>query len=421
MRAIPADRLEYGTLLRAGGRVLVGQGTAEPLSLTRRLVVAPPPSEVPVFLGPMWSDLWGGELPETLRLECYGAFGAGARLAREGRLAIYPMHLSALASTLGTDRLPVDAVLIQVRPALSGKGWNLGVCRDFVANVARKARVVVAEVNLHLPACHGGDIDIDDLPLTALVEGVEPPVTLPPAEVSDTERRVAARVAALIPDGAVIQLGVGTMPSAVLAALSGHRDLGLHSGAAPEGIVDLIESGVLTNARKERDTGVSIFGMLIGTPRLYALADRNPAMRIAGPEETHSPAVIAGLSRFHAFNSALAVDLTGQVGSEEAGGRYVGAVGGLVDYVRAAQLSPGGRSIIALPSVTSGGVSRIVSRVEVVTCPRSDADTFVTEHGVADLRGRPLAERARRMIAIAAPEHRETLARAWHQQSGRGA
>lgn len=414
MQAIPADRLDYAPLLRAGGRVLVGQGTTEPLTLTRRLVAAPPPYDLPVFLGPMWSDVWSGDVPPALRLECYGAFGAGARLARDGRLAIYPMHVSALAATMGSHRMPVDAVLLQLRPALSGKGWNLGLCRDFVARVARQARVVVAELNPHLPACHGGDID--DLPLTALVEGAEPPVTLPPAPISDTDRRVAAHVAALIPDGAVIQLGVGTIPAAVLAALSGHRDLGLHSGAAPEGVADLIQTGVLTNARKERDRGVSVFGMLIGTQRLYALADRNPALRIAGPDETHNPAIIASLSRFHAINSALEVDLTGQVGSEEVGGRYLGAVGGQADFVRAAQLSPGGRSIIALPSATVKGGSRIVPSVAAATCGRADADTFVTEHGVADLRGQPLAERARRMIAIAHPNHREALARSWHDR-----
>ncbi|WP_323040312.1 acetyl-CoA hydrolase/transferase family protein [Gemmobacter sp.] len=412
MRAVPADRLDYAPLLRPGGRVLVGQGTAEPLTLTRRLVAAPPPYDLPVFLGPMWSDVWSGDVPPALRLECYGAFGAGARLARERRLAIYPMHVSALAATMGSDRMPVDAVLLQLRPALSGKGWNLGLCRDFVARVARQARVVVAELNPHLPACHGGDVG--DLPLTALVQGAEPPVTLPPAPISDIDRRVAAHVAALIPDGAVIQLGVGTIPAAVLAALSGHRDLGLHSGAAPEGVADLIQTGVLTNARKERDRGVSVFGMLIGTPRLYALADRNPALRIAGPDETHNPAIIAGLSRFHAINSALEVDLTGQVGSEEVGGRYLGAVGGQADFVRAAPLSSGGRSIIALPSVTPKGASRIVARVGAATCGRADADTFVTEHGVADLRGQSLAERARRMIAIAHPDHREALARHWH-------
>lgn len=411
MQAVAADRLDYGALLRSGGRVLVGQGTAEPVSLTRRLVAAPPTAEVPVFLGPMWSDVWSGDLPEVLKLECYGAFGAGARLARDGRLAIYPLHVSALAATMGSQRMPVDAVLLQLRPSASGKGWNLGLSRDFVARVARTARVVVAELNPHLPACHGGDID--DLPITALVEGAEPPVTLPTAPLSQTDRQVAAHVAALIPDRAVIQLGVGTIPAAVLGALSGHRDLGLHSGAAPDGVADLIEAGVLTNAHKERDRGVSVFGMLIGGPRLYAMADRNPAMRVAGQEETHDPAIIASLSRFHAINSALEVDLTGQVGSEEVGGRYLGAVGGQVDYVRAAQLSAGGRSIIALPSVTPKGASRIVARVGVATCGRADADTIVTEHGVAELRGLPLAERARRMIAIAAPEHREALARSW--------
>jgi len=231
--------------------------------------------------------------------------------------------------------------------------------------------------------------------------------------VGETDRLVAAQVAALVPDGAVIQTGVGAIPAAVMAALAGHRDLGYHSGSAPDGLADLVEAGVITNARKERDRGVSVTGILLGSQRLMRWADRNPLLRMAGPEESHAVRVIAGLSRFHAINSALEVDLTGQIGAEVAGGRHLGAVGGQVDFARAARWSEGGRSIVALPSVTPRGESRIVPRAGIVTCARSDADTVVTEHGAAELRGCDLDERARRMIAIAAPDHREALARAW--------
>ncbi|MGI6856750.1 acetyl-CoA hydrolase/transferase family protein [Mesorhizobium sp. 1B3] len=415
MFAIPAAQLDLSTFIRKGDRVLIGQGTAEPLTLTRSLVRQgerlPPCS---LFIGPTYSDTFTADAPEHISFESYGAIGAAAKLARSGRLSIYPEHFSSLAEELGGPRLPVGCLLIQLRPSLTGSGYNLGVARDFVIDAARRARCIIAELNLALPACCGGDVG-DDLPISALVEAEFPPVEIPPYPVGDTEKRIAANVAALVPDGAVLQVGVGAIPASVLLALTDHQDLGFHSGAASDGLVDLAEAGALTNARKEIDANVSVTGILLGSRRLYEFAHRNPQLRLAGPDETHNLAHIARLSRFHAINSALEIDLTGQVGAEVAGNRHVGAIGGQVDFVRAARHSPGGRAVIALPATTRDGASRIVIQVSTVTCARSDADTVVTEHGVAELRGQSLDERARRMIAIAAPQWREPLARAWHE------
>jgi len=421
MPSLPVSSLDLRAFVREGNRVLVGQGTAEPLTLTRALMqqakLLPACS---VFIGPTYSNTFDAPAPGNVTFESYGAIGRASALAKAGRLAIHPEHFSRLARAFAEGLLPVDCVMLQLRPALSGKGYNLGVGRDFVFDAIRHARHVVAELNPALPACYGGDIG-DDLPLSALIDAELPPLEFAPPTFGETEMRIASNVAALVPDGAVIQVGVGAIPAAVLAALTGHKDLGFHSGAAPDGLVDLAEGGALTNARKEFDTGVSVTGLLLGSRRLYEFAHRNVHVRLAGPAETHDITSIARLSRFHAINSALEVDLTGQIGAETVGGRYLGAVGGQVDFARAAAWSKKGRSIVALPATARDGSSRISLSVETVSCGRADADTVVTEHGVAELRGQSLDERARRMIAIADPKWREALEAGWRARGGKTA
>ena len=229
------------------------------------------------------------------------------------------------------------------------------------------------------------------------------------------EREVAKQVAALIPDRATIQLGVGTLPAAVAQALSCHKDLGVHSGVVSDVLVDLVERGVVTNAYKVQYAGQTVTGGLFGTQRLRDFADRSGLVVMRNADYTHSLAVAAALPKFHTINSAIETDLSGQVNAEVAGGRYLGAVGGQVDFVRAGVASPGGRSIIAFSSATPDGKhSRIVVTLgnRPVTTARSEVDAIVTEYGAAHLRGCSLAERAKRLIAIAHPDHRESLSRA---------
>lgn len=416
MSPTAASELDLTPYIGQGARVLVGQGTAEPLTLTRAFVrqagQLPPCS---MFIGPTYSDTFiDGTTPDYIRFESYGAIGNAARLGRAGKLDIYPEHFSSLAQSFANGALAVDTVFLQLRPSLKGPGYNLGLAHDFVVEAARRARYVIAEINPALPACYGAEIG-SDLRLSEIVEAEYPPLEIAPPDFGPTERQIAANVAELVPDGAVIQVGVGAIPAAVLQALLNHRDLGFHSGAASDGLVDLVESGALSNARKEVDPGCSVTGVLLGSRRLYDFAHHNSTLRLAPPRETHGLSYISQLSKFYAINSALEVDLTGQVGAEVAGRRHVGAVGGQVDYVRAARMSEGGRAIIAFPSTTRDGASRIVPQTNTVTCARSDVDAIVTEHGVAHLRGQTLTERARRMIAIAAPQWREELSRTWHE------
>ena len=220
----------------------------------------------------------------------------------------------------------------------------------------------------------------------------------------------------------MLQTGVGAVPDAVLRLIADRKDLGVHSGMLGDGLVDLVEAGVITNARKPIDTGVSINGALIGTKRLYDFVHRNAAIRMCSAAYTHSAAIHAQIPQMVTINSALEVDLTGQVNAEQSGSSYFGGTGGQVDYVRAGSRSPGGRSIIALPATAKGGtVSRIVVALSgPVTTARSEVDVIATEFGVAELKGQTLAERSRRLIAIAHPDFREELDRAAHVIRQRG-
>ena len=215
-------------------------------------------------------------------------------------------------------------------------------------------------------------------------------------------------------DGATIQIGIGSVPAAVLTALGDKKDLGVHSGIIGDGILDLIEQGVVTNREKSIDAGKSVAGALFGSRRLYDYANQNPAVELRTIDYTHDVATIARIDDFVAINSAIEVDLTGQINAETVPGYAIGAVGGQVDFIRGAARSRGGRSLIVMPSTArDGAVSRIVTRLNegVVTLARSDVDTVVTEWGSAELRGRPNRERARLLANIAHPEFRDELLR----------
>jgi acetyl-CoA hydrolase len=313
----------------------------------------------------------------------------------------------------------VDVALIQVRPLAEG-GYTLGVIADFTQAMISCARVVIALSNPSLPAM-GGDARVDAADIDVLVESDERIIDMPDPEPSAVELEVARQVATLIPNRATVQLGVGTLPAAVAQALGQHKELGVHSGVVSDALVGLVEQGVVTNAYKGRDAGKTVTGGLFGTRRLRDFAERSGLIEMRSADYTHQLAVTATLSEFHTINSVIEIDLSGQANAVIAGDRYLGAVGGLVDFVRAGVASPGGRSIIAFPSATPDGkISRIVTSLggRPVTVARSEVDVIVTEYGAAQLRGRSLGERARSLIAIAHPDHREALERALHERRG---
>ncbi|HQR03343.1 MAG: acetyl-CoA hydrolase/transferase family protein [Proteobacteria bacterium] len=412
---LDAGSLDLGGIVRPGDHVLWSQGTAEPLSLTHALVAQRATlGPLSVFIGCSFTDTLQPAHGDHLRMASYCAIGSNGALSRAGVLDIVPCHYSELPRLVGDGTISCDVALIQIAPDGRG-GYSPGVGSDYMREAAARARVVIAEENDALPVTCGGGLE--GLRIDYRVRVSRDPLVLPGVAVGDVERRLAEHAAALIPDRAVIQTGIGSIPDAVLSALKGHRSLGLHTGMMADSMVALIESGVIDNAHKAIDRGLSVAGVLFGSERLYRFAHRNPALVLQPIRYTHNPEILARLERFVALNSAIEVDLTGQVNAEVAQGTYIGAVGGQIDFVRAALRSPGGRSLIALPATARRGeLSRIVARLPqgVVTTPRADADVIVTEWGAAELRGQTLRERARRMITIAHPDFRESLERESH-------
>jgi len=283
-----------------------------------------------------------------------------------------------------------------------------------VADAVPCARTVVAEVNDLLPVT-AGETHIEAAHVDQLIRVSQPPFELPTQPIRAVEREIAAHVCRLVGDGATLQVGLGSLPDAVLESLAGKRDLGLHSGIIGDRVLDLVEAGVITNRKKPVDTGKSVVGTLLGSNRLYRWAHRNPLLEMRSPRYTHDILVHATIPELTGINTALEVDLTGQMNAEVAGGRHVGMIGGHGDFMRGCLKSRGGRGIIVLEATARNGtVSRIVPSLSggIVTTARSDADTVVTEYGIAELRGRSVSERARQLIAIAHPTFRKSLSEA---------
>lgn len=411
-----AQRLQ--ALLRPGDTIWWGQTTAEPLTLTRTLTqhrhALAQGGRLQVFVGLGLSDTLQPEHADVLDFLGYAASGPHRALAKAGVLDIIPTHYSQLPPLIAEGRIPADVVLVQVSPPDALGRYSLGQVREYLPAAMERARLIIGEVHPDVPWTFGGPyLQAQDFALLIDSDSTLPDMAR--AEPGLAEKAIAAHIAGLIEDGSCIQLGVGNLPEAVTAALRQHKDLGLHSGAIGDGIAELAEAGVLTNARKNIDTGMGTAGVLMGGERLRRWAHQNPQLQVRETAYTHHPEVLAGIHKFVAINSAIEVDLTGQINAEVAGGVYMGAVGGAMDFLRGAARSKGGLPILALPS-TAKANSRIVAQLSgPVSTPRADAGLIVTEHGIADLRGLPLSRRVRRMIDIAAPEHREPLAQQAHQ------
>lgn len=403
------EDLDLRAYLRAGDTVIWGQACAEPRTLTEALVAQRERlGGIQCFLGIGASETLRPEHADQLSFVGYTAGGTHRALARAGVLDVLPAHYSQLPETFRTRRMPVDVALVSLPPADAGGRYSLGLAAEYLVPALDAARTVIAEVNDQLPRTHTSRT-LTDADLDVVLHTSRAPAEIPPAAPTAVEERIAARVAELVDDGATLQAGVGGLPGAVLRRLADRRDLGVHSGLVVDAVVDLVEAGAVTGARKSRDPGVVVGGVLMGSQRLFRFADRNPGVLLRETGYIHDPEVLAAQERFVAINSAVEVDLTGQVNAEVAGGRYVGAVGGAVDFLRGAHRSRGGVPIVALPA-TAGAGSRIVSRLSgPVSTSRADAGVIVTEFGVADLRGLPLRERRARMLALADPEHRPAL------------
>jgi acetyl-CoA hydrolase len=374
------------SVIRPGDGIVWGQACAEPQTLVEAVAAQRASfSGARIFLGSSFSGLLKPEHADHLRFTSYCGTGSNRALADAGVLDIYPAPYSQLGALMQNKSIPCDVVLLQVSPPNSRGEYSLGLAVEYLAPALQAARAVVAEVNDQIPWTHTEPL-LRRKDFALIVESSRTPVYLP-YRAGETEAAIAAHAARFIPERAVLECGIGNLPNAVLGALAERRGLRFHSGVIPDAVAELAHKGAFI--------GEIHGGALMGTQPLFDWARENPLVRLHSSDYTHGPEVLGKLERFVAINSAVEVDLTGQVNGEVAKGSYVGAVGGALDFIRAANQSPGGVAIVCLPS------NRIVERLQgPVATPRSEAGIIVTEKGAADLRGCTLRERERRLRTI---------------------
>ena len=412
MRIVKKEDLDLSEFIKAGDFVTWGQACAEPQTLTEALVQQRATiGRFRAFIGANFSDTFSAEHADYIQFIGSGAVGNVRRLTKAGVVDVIPFHITSCDRAFDNQWLSCDVALVQVAPPDENGNYSLGLTSDWIRTAVKHARVVIAEVNAQVPRTHCAEPITSDA-IDICVHTDRPLLEVPSTVPSDVDRSIARHALGYIPHRAVIQVGIGSVPDALVPLLKDHRGLGIHSGMIGDSVVDLIDAGVVTNEYKEIDTGVTVTGALLGTRKLYDFCDGNPNIRLMPVSHTHDIAVLSSLSNLISLNSAIEVDLSGQINAEAVGQSYLGAVGGQLDFARGALRSRGGRSIIALPSTTADGKSRIVAKLGgPVTTPRSDADLIVTEYGAADLRAKAFGERIEALIRIAHPSHREALER----------
>jgi len=339
--------------------------------------------------------------------------GANLRSAvNEGRADFTPVFLSDIPLLFTTRRIPLDAALLQLSPPDKHGYCTLGTSADAAVAASRSARILIAEINDQMPRTHGNTlVHIDTL--TAFIHTSRPLPEHPPGEPSEAEAAIGSHIASLIPDGATLQMGIGAIPDAVLSRLFDKRDLGVHTEMFSDRVIDLVEAGIITNRRKKVHPGRITTSFVNGSRRLYDFVDDNPFVELYSADHTNDTAVIRKNDNAVAINSALEVDLSGQVVADSIGFRMYSGIGGQMDFMRGAALSPGGVPVIALPSTAAGGkMSRIVTSIKPgagVVTTRGHVHWIVTEYGAVDLWGKSLRERAEALISIAHPDFRAEL------------
>ena len=401
--------------LPASGRVFVAPGCGLPVALCDALGAAADRFRgLHIYCGLIFEPVGFLQAdPACVRLVSLHPTAPVEPLITRGDADYLPLRYSQIPATFGRGgRLPVDAALIQVSPPDARGYCSLGVSVGTTAGVARDAPLVIAEVNPRMPRTHGaGVLHVSAIDLA--VETDHPLLPLKPARVTDSERTIARNVATLVPDGATIQIGIGAVPQAILQAFGDRRDLGIHSGMLCDDMVPLAEAGVITGARKTLDPYRLAAGEVLGTEPLFDFVDDNPAVLMLPASMSHGLDYLRGQANFVSINSALEIDLTGQLNAEWLDGRQISGLGGSFDFVEAAMYAPGGVSIVAMTATAARGTaSRIVPSLAAgtaVTTPRHCLDYVVTEYGIADLRARTLRERAAALTAIAHPQFRAAL------------
>lgn len=340
--------------------------------------------------------------------------GANLRKAvQEGRADYIPIFLSEVPALFRSRAIDLDVAILQVSPPDSNGYCTLGLSVDVSLAAAQSARMIIAEINPNMPRTHGdGAIHISQFDALVDVDYPLPTLQIPPP--NEIEQKIGHYIAGLVEDGATLQMGIGSIPNAALEAMTNHKELGVHTEMFSDGLLELVKKGIVTNQHKVKHPDHIVTGFIMGSQELYDFIDDNPYVRmldIAYVNDTH---VIRQNPKVTAINSAIEIDLTGQVCADSIGTRIYSGVGGQMDFMRGASLSEGGKPIIALPSTTRRGISRISTMLNVgagVVTTRAHIHYVVTEYGVAYLHGKSLKDRAKQLIQIAHPDHRENLER----------
>ena len=400
--------------LRPGDRLVCSHMSAEPVALLASLAACEAlPQPLELMLGVPFS-MAAAELPGGCTLTTYGGMGSAGAIAQRRPVRLSPLTYGRAAAVYTSGAWQCDVALVALGRAADGRLF-LGPSHGAVLAAARRARHVIAQVSPAVPCLRGAEWPAE-LAIDALLETDAGPPELAEPVPGATEQAIARHVAALVPDGACLQVGIGSLPSAVVQALEGHRHLGIHTGMLTPALWRLVTRGAADHSRKGADFGMAVTGSVCGDAAHYAALDGHPAVALRDPDHTHDPRVIASQPDMFCLNSALEVDLLGNMNTEaivlpDGRWRFVGGVGGLPDFIRAAVQAPRGQAVVALGARTPRGQPRIVARLSgPCSIAASDADVIATEHGVARLRDATLDDRARRMLAIAHPEDRDALA-----------
>ncbi|EDS71513.1 acetyl-CoA hydrolase/transferase family protein [Anaerofustis stercorihominis] len=400
--------------IKSGNRVVIAHAVGEPVYVVDKMVEHHKDyKDVEIVqLVPMGHSLYAKEeMKEHFRLNAFFLGGNTRDAVFEGRGDFTPCFFYQIPQ-LFRSCLPIDVALITVSPPDENGFCSFGTSCDYTKPAAEAAKIVIAQVNKKMPRTLGdGFIHINDIDI--IVEHDEQVPELPNPKITDVEMKIGENCAKLINDGDTLQLGIGAIPDAVLKFLTHKKDLGIHSEMISDGVMDLYEKGVITCKKKNLHKGKMVVAFLMGTQKLYEFVHDNPAISMMDIEYVNNPIVIGQNDNMVSVNSALQVDLMGQVCAEAMGLKQFSGIGGQVDFIRGAAFSKGGKSILAFPSTAKKGtISKIVpflTEGSAVTTSRTDVDYIVTEHGIAHLKGQTLKERARRLINIADPNFRDGL------------
>lgn len=413
---IKVDAEQAVSVIKSGDRVFIHTAAAAPQQLIKAMVARAPELrrvEVVHLHTEGEAPYVSPEYAESFRHNAFFVAKNVRKALETGEADYIPVFLSEVPGLFRKRVLQLDVAMVQVSPPDKHGFCSLGTSVDASRAAVETAKRVIAQINPNMPRTHGdGVIHINQIDYAVDVD--DPLPEHAPAVLTDVEKAIGRHCASLIDDGATIQMGIGAIPDAVLASLGNHRDLGIHTEMFAEGVIDLIEKGVITGMKKRVHPGKVVSSFLMGTRRLYDFVDDNPQIAMLDVAYVNDTAVIRRNPKVTAINSCIEVDLTGQVVSDSIGMRHYSGVGGQMDFIRGASLSEGGKPIIALPSTTKRGESRIVACLKPgasVVTTRAHVHYIVTEYGVAYLYGKNLRQRAKALIEIAHPDHREELER----------